>query len=91
MLVLVTVPLALSSSQIARRWAVEEKLQYQEFRINGRSVTISDVSISGPGQITANILVESPLSAADLATLRQRIYEEVGERHDIELDVHYRL
>ena len=91
LLVLVAIPLGVTSSQIAARWDAEEKLENREFSISGKDVRISGVTINGIGGMTANVLVDGPLDEKDLFQLRELIHDRVGDEVEIELDVHYRL
>ncbi len=91
LLVLVAIPLGITSSQIAARWDAEEKLENREFSISGKDVRISGVTINGIGGMTANVLVDGPLDEKDLFQLRELIHDRVGDEVEIELDVHYRL
>lgn len=91
LLLLVAVPLGISSGQIADRWKVEESLENKQFLINGKEISITDLSLGGGDIFTANVLVDSPLSDEDLVILRELIHAELEGSFNIELDVHFRL
>lgn len=91
MLLLVTIPLGITSGQISNRWAVEEALEEHRFLIGEKEIVITDVSLGGSGILTANVLVDSPLSALDIAMLREAIHDKLQGNYNVELDVHFRL
>jgi hypothetical protein len=63
----------------------------KQFEINGKTVLITDVTISGLNILSANILVDAPLDSDDLTLLKQSFHGQLDQGFQIELDVHYRL
>lgn len=91
LLLLVAIPLGIASGQIADRWKVEESLENKQFLVNGKDITITELSLGSGDIFTANVLVDKPLSEDDIQALSELIHAELEGSYDIELDVHYRL
>jgi len=94
LLLLIAIPLGISSVQISERWEAEETLEMERLEVNGKPVLITEVvvrSTEDTSSLMINIEVNEPLTAADLEEIRRQVRAAVGEGFTIRLDVHYRL
>ena len=93
-LLLISVPLALTSAQIANRWAAEQRLESLALVVNGRPVEIISVSRE-PGEEKARLLItlgiSEPLTAQDYPQLQQQIEQHLQRDYHISLSFHYVL
>lgn len=93
-LIIISVPLALTSAQIADRWAAEQRLESLELIVNGRPVEVISVERE-PGDGGARLLITlgitQPLASADYPELQRQIEEHLHRDYHISLSFHYVL
>ena len=89
-LLLVAVPLGITSGQIADRWAAEQSLEMKRFELPGKEALITDVYLGARNVLEASVLVDAPLDDGDLVALRRPIPDELDGAFDLEPALHYR-
>ena len=93
-IIIILAPLGLSSTQIARRWEVQQLLEQRQLQINGKALRITQVDTEGSGDgpgIVVTVVVDEPLLTQDFSALRAEIRSQVGEDMRVRLEVQYLL
>jgi uncharacterized hydrophobic protein (TIGR00271 family) len=94
MLLLIAIPLVISSVQISKHWEAEQMLERDQYHINGKKVVISDVevgAVQNESGLLVTIAASEPLNRADLVELERLIRSQLRDDFALRLDVHYVL
>ena len=76
LVLLVSIPLAVSFNNINQHWQIENRLLVQEFTVNGKSLRLSDISVNlgrDELRVRADVISTELLAPGDLQALRQQL------------------
>ena len=91
LLLIVAIPLGLTTTQISARWEVEKRLEGNALTINDKEVQITQVRVKPDGTLYTRVLVRTPLDAEDFTALKRAVEANVDDGVELELDIRYRL
>ncbi|MCH8543448.1 MAG: DUF389 domain-containing protein [Alcanivorax sp.] len=94
MVVLVSIPLAISFNNINRHWQIENRLAVTQFEVNGKSLSLADVSLTlarDELRIRADVVSAQMLAPGDLHDLKVQLEQMLDSRVLLEAAPRLRL